>query len=212
MNRSFEMLESRTMLSAAAVTDGTLLITGDNGVTNQISVALNADGLNLDVSTAQSGGAVTVQQFALTSVDRIVIVGGDMADTLSAANLNISAKILGRGGDDIITGSAVNDHLNGGKGNDQLNGGAGNDKLMGGKGDDILVGADGNDKLWGHQGNDNLDGGLGNDRLDGGRGTNVLTGGDGDDKIFAVKSDTVDAGLGTNKVHTRGRHEPKGHH
>src|SRR5687767_14004979 len=54
MNRSFEMLESRTMLSAAALTDGTLLITGDNGVTNQISVALNADGINLDVSLASN--------------------------------------------------------------------------------------------------------------------------------------------------------------
>ncbi|HEV8378257.1 MAG TPA: calcium-binding protein [Tepidisphaeraceae bacterium] len=211
MNRSFEMLESRTMLSSAAVTDGTLLITGDNGVTNQISVALNADGVNLDVSTATNGGAATVQQFALSSVNRIVIKGGDQADTLSAADLNVSVKILGRNGDDIITGSAVNDLLIGGKGNDQLNGGGGNDKLMGGKGDDILVGGDGNDKLWGNQGNDNLDGGVGNDRLDGGRGTNVLTGADGDDNLFGGSGDTFDGGLGTNVLHKRGRHEPHAH-
>ncbi|HEV8604006.1 MAG TPA: calcium-binding protein [Tepidisphaeraceae bacterium] len=206
------MLESRTMLSSAAVTDGTLLISGDNGVTNQISVGLNADGINLDVSMATNGGAASVQQFALTSVKGIVVVGGNMADTLTAAaDLNVSVKMFGRDGDDIITGGAANDLLKGGKGNDQLNGGAGNDKLMGGKGDDILVGADGNDKLWGNQGNDNLDGGLGNDRLDGGKGANVLSGGDGDDKLFGGKTDTFDGGLGTNVLHKRGRHEPHAH-
>jgi Ca2+-binding RTX toxin-like protein len=212
MNRSFEMLESRTLLSSAALTDGTLLITGDNGVTNQISVALNADGLNLDVSMATNSGTPTVQQFAIASVKDIVVVGGNMADTLTAAaDLNISVKMFGADGDDIITGGAANDLLKGGKGNDQLNGGAGNDKLMGGKGDDILVGSDGNDKLWGNQGNDNLDGGLGNDRLDGGKGTNILTGGDGDDKLFVIKTDTFDAGLGNNKVHTRGKHGSHAH-
>ncbi|MFN3349962.1 beta strand repeat-containing protein [Pseudorhodoplanes sp.] len=53
------------------------------------------------------------------------------------------AFVDGKGGDDILMGSAFADDLRGGKGNDLLNGGAGDDVLRGGNGNDTFVFADG---------------------------------------------------------------------
>src|ERR1044071_8671778 len=68
-----QVLEPRALLSAAVLSDNTLHITGDNGVTNQISVSLSADGLTVNVSLATNGGAATTQTFAAADVDRVQI-------------------------------------------------------------------------------------------------------------------------------------------
>jgi Ca2+-binding RTX toxin-like protein len=67
--------------------------------------------------------------------------------------------LLGRSGDDTITGFAVADTIVGGDGDD---------KLAGDSGNDLLGGDAGNDLLQGNAGNDTLDGGAGNDVLAGG--------------------------------------------
>jgi hypothetical protein len=47
-----EALERRSLLSAATLTDGLLQVTGDQAVTNQITVGLSVDGNSVEVSMA----------------------------------------------------------------------------------------------------------------------------------------------------------------
>lgn len=59
--------------------------------------------------------------------------------------IDLANKISGLGGNDSITGGALNDTLNGDDGDDVLKGGGGNDTLVGGLGADRLEGEAGND-------------------------------------------------------------------
>jgi len=210
-----QSLESRALLSAAVLSDNTLHVTGDNGVTNQISVSLSADGLSVNVSMATNGGAATTQTFAAADVHRVQITGGDGDDTLGADEcatpFTIPMQVFGLGGNDVINGGSANDILFGGDGNDTMNGGAGDDKLFGRKGDDSMNGGDGNDRLWGNQGDENLDGGAGNDRLFGNNGANTVLGGDGDDWLNGNGDDSLDGGAGNNHVKQRGKGHNQGH-
>src|SRR3954452_16885003 len=76
----------------------------------------------------------------LTGVEQII--GSDFADTISASgtaySLNTSITLLGKGGDDLLTGGMAADSLDGGIGNDTIDGGAGADTLAGGAGIDTL--------------------------------------------------------------------------
>jgi len=87
-------------------------------------------------------------------------------------------RIVGRAGDDQLTGTDRDDVLIGRRGDDTLDGGAGNDTLRGAAGDDTLHGGAGNDKLSGGGGAD----------------TFVYGTGDGDDiiKDFEDGKDTID--------------------
>jgi Ca2+-binding RTX toxin-like protein len=106
-------------------------------------------------------------------------------------------NILGRNGDDTLTGARRNDLLDGGFGNDLLNGREGNDRLLGGFGDDILNGDQGNDLLDGGFGNDVLNGGEGNDLMRGGLDDDLLFGGAGNDNLSgSVGSDILFGGDG----------------
>ena len=72
----------------------------------------------------------------------VVINGGDGNDALTvlAKNTEIGgAKIIGDGGDDLLTGADSDDSLVGGDGNDRLVGARGADTMSGGAGNDTLV-------------------------------------------------------------------------
>jgi Ca2+-binding RTX toxin-like protein len=85
-----------------------------------------------------------------------------------ASGLDLPVTMMGRGG---------NDKLTGGRGDDYLDGGPGDDKLEGGAGNGILLGGAGNDKLESGQGSDLLIGGRGRDQLAGGGGDDLLIAG-----------------------------------
>lgn len=135
--------------------------------------------------------------------------------------------ILGKGGDDFITGFNTaggignkiffldmdglngggydgNDTLLGGSGNDSIYGGLGQDWLEGGTGNDTLEGNKGNDTLYGDAGNDTLYGGQGQDILVGGKGVDVLIGGYGDDGSDTFVFNRGDTGKGVKADHVRG--------
>lgn len=95
------------------------------------------------------------------------------------------AKIIGKAGDDVISGTSSADQINGAGGNDVIHGNGGNDSIQGG---------DGNDMLFGDAGNDDLQGGNGNDYLDGGTGVDSLNGGDGNDVLVWDIADSMRAG------------------
>ncbi|MBL0320399.1 MAG: calcium-binding protein [Alphaproteobacteria bacterium] len=67
--------------------------------------------------------------------------GNDTIDGWSWTENNI----IGKGGNDGLTGSVLNDTLSGDAGNDTLNGYSGNDDLTGGTGNDSLMGGAGQD-------------------------------------------------------------------
>lgn len=106
--------------------------------------------------------------------------------------------VLGRGGDDRITGTPAGDHLEGESGGDVLDGQGGDDLLHGRTGDDAIHGRDGDDVLEGGRGADLLKGGDGADRLTGGFDRDRLYGGAGADRINALDgaADIVDCGPG----------------
>ena len=140
------------------------------------------------------------------------VILGDAANTLTLTN---PQRIMARGGDDTISGSADDDTLFGDMGNDSLAGNGGDDILFGGVGADTLSGGAGRDQLNGGAGNDRLDGGAGADVLDAGDGADTVVGGDGDDIILGGRTeadlrdlifagagdDTADGGHGNDEIH-----------
>jgi serralysin len=108
------------------------------------------------VTEARNGNTDTVrttlQAYTLTaSVENLVYVGdGDFTGTGN----ELSNKIWGGTGDDLLSGGA---------GNDSVTGGGGSDRVYGGRGNDVLSTADGDDYLHGGSGIDRMIGGAGND-------------------------------------------------
>lgn len=76
-------------------------------------------------------------------------------------------RILGQGGDDIISGLGGDDTLFGASGNDTIDGGDGNDTISDGSGDDVVNGDAGDDRI------NSFD--SGSDSLFGGDGTDYIT-------------------------------------
>ena len=105
--------------------------------------------------------------------------GSDVASIVNGAGI-----LLGRSGNDRLTGWLHDDALYGGGGLDSLFGGAGHDRLLGMNGDDRVFGGVGDDYATGDAGNDLLIGGLGNDTLVSGQGMDTVRGEDGDDSII----------------------------
>lgn len=109
----------------------------------------------------------------------------------------LSERLLGRGGDDTLSGAHGEDLIDGGGGSDAiygghnadvLRGGSGADTLHGGFDDDTLSGGTGTDRLDGSHGRDSLSGEGGDDTLTDGRDRDTLTGGGGAD-LFVLRDD-----------------------
>jgi Ca2+-binding RTX toxin-like protein len=192
----FELLERRSMLSAAFVSHGVLHVNGATQSANAITVGNNADGsaIAVSVSFTNKNGVSKTQTAnfpAKLRIKRVEIHGGNQADVITIDQTNspfaLPTEIRGHGGDDTITAGDENDVIAGGFGNDTIKAGGGNDKVFGSRGNDVIFGEEGNDTMWGGAGADSLDGGNGDDKLGGVAGVNSLTGGAGKD-TFVVKS------------------------
>src|SRR5258706_1062020 len=192
-----ELLESRTLLSSAGVSQGVLHIVGDVNSANTITVRRTSD-TEITVSMSDKPDQVFGNCDTIT---KVVIDGGDKADRLaideSARALGVPVEINGLGGNDTIIGSAGDDTLNGQGGNDSIIGNAGNDRIFGREGNDKLFGGAGNDMIKGGGGHDILDGGAANDSLWGNKGADSVSGDDGNDVMFGGPSgDTMLGGNG----------------
>lgn len=100
-----------------------------------------------------------------------------------AAITNGAGVMLGRAGDDTLTGWNGNDALYGGGGNDALYGGAGIDRMFGQNGNDLMFGGADSDLMSGGAGNDSVVGGAGDDTLTSGGGQDTVRGEAGNDFI-----------------------------
>jgi len=207
MLSEMETLESRFCLSASVTpgatlsSSGVLSVVGDRAAANTISVKLSSDGSQIETAIGSN-----TDSFALADVKRVIVMGGDEADTINVdltdANLNFSTVIIGRAGDDTITGGGENDVIWGRAGDDVIDAGAGNDKVFGDVGDDVITGGLGNDSLFGGFGDDTIDGGDGNDYVQGGGDADSMTGGAGNDTLAgdSNEGDVLDGGDGTNVI------------
>jgi Ca2+-binding RTX toxin-like protein len=117
------------------------------------------------------------------------VTGTNGNDTIACGGASRGKKIIGRAGNDTITGTAFHDTINGGRGNDTLTGGGRGDILTGGRGSDTMTGGAGRDTLSGGRGSDTVSGSGGNDVLNGGLGIDTLSGGGGHDVLKGPASD-----------------------
>jgi serralysin len=92
---------------------------------------LNVSGWNTDSTLYLESG-----QYSSTN---------QMRNNLVIAYNTIIENAIGGGGNDFLSGNAVDNRLEGGAGNDTLSGGDGNDTLVGGSGNDVLYGGNGSD-------------------------------------------------------------------
>jgi Ca2+-binding RTX toxin-like protein len=143
------------------------------------AATLNLDGANDNVTVSVSGGVLLHgqttgglnsgsdwdsskdgdQTVPADGTFTVVINGGDGNDSLTvlAKTTEVGAvKLLGEGGDDVLTGADSDDSLGGGEGNDRLVGAKGTDTMRGDAGNDTLVwnNGDGSDTIDGDAGND----------------------------------------------------------
>lgn len=181
-----ESLETRTVLSATLLSDGTLLVVGSLQGDNMVVAAESGNG-RVRLTGVPGVNAGTVFE----NVQRVRILGDQGNDRIavqgSARALNGSRlrfTILGGNGSDTLIGGPASDELRGGNGGDSLFGRSGADLLLGGNAGDLLSGQRGNDRLEGANGTDALLGGPGNDALIGGNGNDLLRGGAGEDDLF----------------------------
>src|SRR5262245_17288677 len=144
--------------------DGTLYVSGTIDDSQEDRLEARTRGSNLEVFI--NGNLADTRPLA--TVQRIFFNGSSDDDKMDAAGLDLPVTMMGRGGDDKLTG---------GHGDDYLDGGTGADRLAGGHGNDILLGGEGNDKLECGQGSDLLIGGRGGDKLEGGGGDDLFIAG-----------------------------------
>lgn len=169
-----EALERRELLSAVALDEGVVTVTGTDA---DDVIAARQSGTNLEILV--NGESSFLPLADLTEL-RVKGLGGNDVITNSAP---LRLVAFGGSGDDTIAGGALNDRLLGGDGDDRLNGKAGDDLAKGGAGDDWLKGGPGADSLTGGSGADRITGGSDNDVLRGGRGADSIDGGRGDDTL-----------------------------
>lgn len=163
-------------------------------------------------------GAAAAALAARLSAEGYRFLGSAGADHFAPARdvlpVHGPVEILGRGGDDVLSGARNDDTIRGGSGDDRITDAGGADAIWGGTGrDDISLGAwstgstarggagadilrssNGADRLIGNAGDDRLAGGRGADRLMGNAGDDRLDGGDGDDRLVGGPGDDLMTG------------------
>ncbi|MGB7325794.1 MAG: agmatine deiminase family protein [Rubripirellula sp.] len=147
-----ETLETRQLMAANLMSDGTWNISGTNR-SDEIYVA--RDTSNPSVLIAEINGRIVDEQFE-SDVSKIQIKGRRGNDLIeidqSAGRIAIPTVLQGNSGNDVIVGGDGDDFIDGGRGHDELVGGPGNDRIFGRGGDDYLEGGDGDDILDGGRG------------------------------------------------------------
>jgi Ca2+-binding RTX toxin-like protein len=191
-----EPLEARVLLSSITHKKDHLVVRGDLGSSNDISVGLDAAKTHVLVNL---NGAIS--SFNKDKVTLIDLIGGDSADFLhvddTVTRFTIRVRLIGKGGDDTLVGGREKDEIWGDDGNDTIVTGNGDDTIVAGNGDDTVT-AGNNLKL--------IFGGAGNDVITTGNGRGYVFGGDGNDTI-STNGDQYEllGNAGSDTIHGRGR-------
>ena len=191
-----EVLEDRQLLSSSGLF---IPATGELNLQlgSQDNVRISSVSGSVLVETSTGSGSysplLSLGTVASASLQSLVVVGGDDANTIDLNGVTASAftaltsiNIDAANGHDTIIGSPdFGDSIIGGHGHDTIDGQGGNDTIIGGDGNDSIIAGDGNDTLRGGDGQDSISGGAGNDTVDSGDGDDTVSGGDGNDNITA---------------------------
>gem|GEM_PF-486432 len=207
-----EVMEPRQLLSSSGLF---IAATGELnlflGSKDNVRVSSVAGSVLVETSegTGSYSPLLSFGSVTSASVQSLVIVGGDDANTIDltgvtaaaftaltsisvdAANghdsiigsLDLADSIIGGHGNDTINGQGGHDSIIGGDGNDSIIGGVGNDSIIGGDGQDIITGDAGNDSIDAGNGNDTIAGGIDNDSISAGNGKDSLNGDSGNDTL-----------------------------
>ncbi len=123
--------------------DGNDVISGGAGI-DQLSGGSGLDDWleqadsNFTVNGVTVTSAVTGSE-RVTDIERIVLIGGDRANTLNASGAGVPVVLIGGRGNDTLLGGGMADTLSGGNRNDStIAGSDGGDSLAGGAGADTL--------------------------------------------------------------------------
>ncbi|HEY8748608.1 MAG TPA: calcium-binding protein, partial [Tepidisphaeraceae bacterium] len=173
-----ERLEGRTLLSSVSLSGSTLILTGDSGANNSLTVDLQSNGgywANADGKTLST---------AKGSVSKISIIGGAGADTIYInSGISTNAVINTYGGTDSIRGGGGYDTITCGDGNDTIY--ASGTMTLGNGNNTVWVGSVGGSAISSGNGSSLLVGGPGSDLIVAGSGHNTLIGGAGNDILKA---------------------------
>jgi Ca2+-binding RTX toxin-like protein len=191
MDNRIERLENRLLLSSAVVKDKKLTVRGDMNAPNTIIVSLDKGKNNVLVDL--NG---TMFTFKKDNVERVTLVGGDLADTLevdqSVVKFSIFTRFLGNGGDDTLIGGKERDLMYGDDGNDTIISGDGTDTIVGGNGNDTIIAGNGQKVIYGGPGDDIISAGTGQGYIFGEDGNDTITTGDARFEIFGnAGNDTI---------------------
>ena len=193
---ALEQLESRTLLSTITLKGRELIVRGETGTANNISVGF--DGRQKNIILTLNG---VQSQYRTGSINLIDLIGGAGNDFLhvdeTLAPFSIRTRMYGVGGDNTLVGGTERDYM--------ICGGAGNDTIITGAGDDIVVGGTGNDTIslgkdfklvYGSKGNNTITAApSGRGYIFGGKGTNVIhTAGDNYEVFGGPLNDTLTGG------------------
>lgn len=123
----------------AKVVDGNKTLVAGFGKNGEQSTALfAATNISPVVQGVLTVEALNTNSTIDTVTDLFLFSGSAGDDSASGVPSNKRGALYGFGGNDTLTGGALNDSLFGGSGNDTLTGGAGNDILDGGSGVDTV--------------------------------------------------------------------------
>jgi Ca2+-binding RTX toxin-like protein len=150
------MAHASPQTNSAAVINGTLVVTENNGG-HTVDVVLSATDPNiLQVIT----DGTDVQSFDRNQFTSIMVIGGRGDDSIHIGNGFSDDQVT-------VDGGAGNDTIVGGDGKDVLLGGRGNDTVTGGRGADIAFLGSGSDSfIWNPgDGSDDVDGQRGTDSM-----------------------------------------------
>ena len=173
---------------------------------NDMSFALDTETNELVVNEPDD----VERRFDASLINRISYRGTPGNDRFTN-NTEISARIVGFAGDDLIFSGDGNDNVIAANGNDTVYPGLGNDYVAGGKGNDMVIeteDAGGNDRFFGGPGDDTLEGGSGFDYMSGHEGSDTIRGGSENDTILGLDGfDLLFGGSGRDFIYGGNDHD-----
>jgi Ca2+-binding RTX toxin-like protein len=194
-----ESLESRKHLSVVLDAHGTLRVNADWAFDPQVTSSIAVERAGDQIQIRIKDGAA--QQFANASVQRIIIRGGSLPDTIIVTGVSQQTWCYGGDAPDTIVTGAERDVIYGGAGGELIDAGGGSNYVVGGDGSDHITTGAGRDRIWGREGNDTITSGGGADIAIGGRGDDVIETGAGNDRAYGRDgNDTLRGGDGNDRL------------
>lgn len=145
------LIEDNVFVSGAITNNGVI----DGGV-------YKPNGARLAIDARQAENSITIINNGEINGD-VLLTGGD--DVYRSRTGNITGKVVGGDGDDLLIGCTRGEVLRAGRGDDRIKAGSGDDRVFGQQGDDVIRAGQGDDVIKAGRGNNVVYGEEGADRF-----------------------------------------------